>query len=52
VPVDARPPAVRRYLKVAPGARVHVAVNARGPVQAFEKIAPEIPVFRITARGS
>lgn len=52
VPVEARPPILRRYLVVAPGARAHVAVDRRAPVQAFERIAPQIPVFRITARVS
>jgi deazaflavin-dependent oxidoreductase (nitroreductase family) len=52
VPADARPPILRRYLAVAPGARAHVPVDRRAPVQAFERIAPQIPVFRITARVS
>jgi hypothetical protein len=52
VPADARPPVLRRYLEVAPGARAHVAVDRRAPVQAFEKVATAIPVFRVTARGS
>jgi len=52
VSADARAPVLRRYLEVAPGARAHVAVDRRAPVQAFERIAPEIPVFRITARAT
>jgi deazaflavin-dependent oxidoreductase (nitroreductase family) len=52
VPADARAPVLRRYLEVAPGARAHVAVDRRAPVQAFERIAPQIPVFRITERAS
>jgi hypothetical protein len=48
VPADARAPILRRYLEVAPGARPHVGVDRRAPRQAFEQIAPTIPVFRIT----
>ena len=52
VPADARPPILRRYLEAAPGARAHAAVDRRAPVQAFERIARQIPVFRITDRAS
>jgi hypothetical protein len=50
MPADAKPAILRRYLDVAPGARPHIPVERRAPRQAFEQIAPEIPVFRITAR--
>ena len=49
VPADARPPILRRYLELAPGARPHVQVDRRAPRQAFEQLAPRIPVFRVTA---
>jgi hypothetical protein len=49
-PADAKPAILRRYLEVAPGARPHVPVDRHGPQQAFERVAPQIPVFRITAR--
>ena len=49
VPADARPPILRRYLELAPGARPHIPVDRRAPRQAFEQIAPRIPVFRVTA---
>jgi len=45
----ARPPVIRRYLAVAPGARPHIAVDRHAPVEEFASIAPRIPVFRITA---
>ena len=48
VPPDARPPILRRYLDVAPGARAHVPVDRRAPEKDFERVAPAIPVFRIT----
>ena len=50
VPPEIRPPILRRYLEVAPGARPHVPVDRRAALQAFEQVAPGIPVFRITAR--
>jgi deazaflavin-dependent oxidoreductase (nitroreductase family) len=45
-----RAPVLRRYLECAPGARAHIAVDRRAPLQQFEQIAAEYPVFRITAR--
>ena len=50
VPPEARPAILRRYLDVAPGARPHVPVDRRAALQAFEQVAPGIPVFRITTR--
>jgi deazaflavin-dependent oxidoreductase (nitroreductase family) len=44
-----RAPIVRRYLSVAPGPRAFIPVDRRAPVEAFEKVAPQIPVFRVTA---
>jgi hypothetical protein len=52
VPVEARPPILRRYLELAPGARPHIPVDRNAPRQAFERIAPDIPVFRITAAAT
>jgi len=34
-------------LALAPGARPHVPVDRRAPVEEFEQIAPQIPVFRV-----
>ena len=48
----ARPPIVRRYLDVAPGARPHIPVDRRAPDEEFEKVAPQIPVFRVTVEQS
>ena len=49
--VDAgrRAPILRCYLQRAPGARAHFPVDYRAPVEAFEPIAAQYPVFRITA---
>jgi F420H(2)-dependent quinone reductase len=43
----ARAPILRRYLQVAPGARAHFPVDRRAPLQAFEEIADDYPVFRV-----
>jgi hypothetical protein len=45
---EARPEILRRYLACAPGARPHVPVDRHAPVEEFEQIAPQVPVFRIT----
>jgi hypothetical protein len=51
--VDAadRAPVLRRYRAVAPGARPHFPIDRRAPLAEFERIAPGIPVFRITSDG-
>jgi deazaflavin-dependent oxidoreductase (nitroreductase family) len=48
----ARPPILRRYLNCAPGARPHIPVDRRVPEEEFERIAPQIPVFRVTIEQS
>jgi hypothetical protein len=45
----ARPPILRRYLQVAPGARAHIPVDRRAPLDAFGRIAADYPVYRIRA---
>ncbi|MEU5265548.1 nitroreductase/quinone reductase family protein [Amycolatopsis sp. NPDC021455] len=42
-----RPPVLRRYLAVAPGARAHIAVDRHAPLEEFARIAADLPVFRI-----
>jgi hypothetical protein len=49
VDIDQRAPILRCYLQCAPGARAHIPVDHRAPVEAFEPIAAQYPVFRITA---
>jgi F420H(2)-dependent quinone reductase len=49
VAAEARPAILRRYLAVAPGARPHISIDRHAPLQEFERIAPQIPVFHITA---
>ena len=48
VPIEQRPPILRRYLAVAPGARPHIDVDRDAPVEEFERIAGDVPTFRIT----
>jgi hypothetical protein len=43
-----RGPIVRRYLACAPGARPHIPIDRDAPLEEFERLAPDIPVFRIT----
>src|SRR5215467_7226626 len=47
----ARAPIVRRYLECAPGARSHIPVDRNAPVEEFEPVAQDIPVFLIRSRG-
>ena len=47
VPVERRAPIIQAYLKRAPGARPHIAVDKNAPLAEFEAIAGEIPVFRV-----
>ena len=42
-----RAPIIKSYLKVAPGARAHIAVDPSAPLEEFEPIAADHPVFRI-----
>jgi hypothetical protein len=49
VDVAARAPILRRFLAIAPGARPHIPVDRRAPLEEFERIAAQYPVFRITA---
>jgi len=47
VPVAERAPILKRYLDLAPGARAHIPVDRHAPVEQFEPIAADHPVFRI-----
>jgi hypothetical protein len=47
VPVERRAPLLKAYLQIAPGARPHIPVEKDAPLEAFEQIAPNIPVFRV-----
>jgi hypothetical protein len=51
VAVEQRSRVLRAYLQRAPGARPHVPVDKEAPLEEFEAIAPQIPVFRVLAAG-
>lgn len=48
VAAERRPAILRRYLALAPGARAHIPVDRRAPLEEFERMAPRIPVFHVT----
>ncbi|MEP9393352.1 nitroreductase/quinone reductase family protein [Gordonia sp. VNK1] len=49
VPVAARPPLLREYLRQVPGARPHIPVAYTQPVADFESISADYPVFAVRA---
>ena len=51
IPVSERAPILKVYLHAAPGARPHVPVDMDAPMEKFEKIAADYPVFRVTSRS-
>jgi len=48
VPVEQRPPILRRYLQTVPGGRPHVPLSPDAPLEAFAGLAARYPVFRVT----
>lgn len=52
VPASQRPPILKRYLELAPGARPHIPMAPTAPLPEFERIAADYPVFRISAAGT
>ncbi len=49
VPVEKRARILKAYLRIAPGARPHIPVDMDAPLEEFEKIAAEFPVFRLAS---
>ena len=49
VPPANRPPILKAYLARAMGGRPHIPVDPGAPLEAFEAVAPDFPVFRIDA---
>ena len=47
IPIAERPPVLRSYLAIAPGARPHFPVDWQAPLPEFVPIADRYPVFRI-----
>ena len=50
VAVEQRSPVLKAYLQRAPGAQPHVPVDKDAPLEEFEAIAAQFPVFRVLAR--
>jgi len=50
IPANKRAPLLKAYLHAAPGARPHVAVDMDAPIEEFEKVVADYPVFRVTSR--
>jgi hypothetical protein len=46
---DARAPIVRRYLSLASGPRAFIPVDRNAALEEFEKVVPQVPVFRVEA---
>lgn len=51
IAVDRRAPVLKAYLERAPGARQHLPINKDAPLSEFERVAAQIPVFRVVSRG-
>ncbi len=51
VAVDQRAPVLKAYLQLAPGARPHIPVDKDAPLEAFQAIAAQFPVFRVLPAG-
>lgn len=47
VPIARRAPILKAYLKIAPGARPHIHVDKDAPLEQFEAIAAQFPVFQV-----
>lgn len=47
--VEKRAPVLKAYLQRAPGARPHIPVDRDAPLEEFEAIAEQIPVFRVVS---
>jgi len=52
IPASERARILKVYLHAAPGARPHVAVDMDAPIEEFEKVAADYPVFRVTSRST
>ncbi|GAA3155083.1 hypothetical protein GCM10010449_84860 [Streptomyces rectiviolaceus] len=48
LPVESRAPIMKQYLRAAPGARPHVPVDPDAPLDRFEHIAADFPVFEVS----
>ena len=49
--IEKRAPVLKAHLRRVPGARPHVPVDKDAPLEEFEAIAAQIPVFRVLPAG-
>ncbi|HLO29390.1 MAG TPA: nitroreductase/quinone reductase family protein [Anaerolineales bacterium] len=49
VAVEKRARVLKAYLRLAPGARPHIPIDKDAPLEAFEAIAAQFPVFRLAS---
>jgi deazaflavin-dependent oxidoreductase (nitroreductase family) len=47
MPVEERAPVIKQYVKRVPGGRPHIPVDRHSPVDAFETVASNYPVFQL-----
>jgi hypothetical protein len=47
IPVEKRAPVIKEYLRRVPGGRPHIPLDRHEPVEAFETVASEYPVFQV-----
>jgi deazaflavin-dependent oxidoreductase (nitroreductase family) len=52
VPPADRSAILRRYQAVAPGGRPHIPVDRNAPLEEFDRVAPNVPVFRISTASA
>lgn len=48
VPVAERAPVIKQYVNQVPGARPHIPVDRHAGLDAFEAVAEDYPVFRVS----
>jgi deazaflavin-dependent oxidoreductase (nitroreductase family) len=49
VAIEQRARILKVYLRIAPGARPHIPIDKDAPLEVFETIAAQFPVFRVTS---
>lgn len=47
VPIESRAAVLARYVQIAPGGRPHISVSKGSPLEEFEAIAENHPVFEV-----
>jgi len=52
IPVAGRPPIIREYVRLAPGARPHIGLGKTATIADCRRVAPNHPVFRILYQNS